>query len=250
MSALATRSWEMWPCCTSMPCSRSALQEIIIIIRSQSRCLSCPGCESGRLSCHARTTSSHFPSHPCLHSRTSMAWPILCQSGITSGTDQRERRITTLLFSGFASWLSRRCAHLSHTPWCRPAAWLPLCFLCREDIFARADEPRSQEDGCMRGRREVFVGAEVSSGGAHLVLSERDECVCMRGPVQSIGGRRQASGHPSRCWLLAGSATWLGTSRCAAVPRLPQTASWRATSTRSPTCCAPARLRTATKWRT
>ncbi|EFN54477.1 hypothetical protein CHLNCDRAFT_135136 [Chlorella variabilis] len=44
-----------------------------------------------------------------------------------------------------------------------------------EDIFARADDPRSQEDGCMRGRREVFVGAEVSSGGAHLVLNSQLE---------------------------------------------------------------------------
>ena len=42
-----------------------------------------------------------------------------------------------------------------------------------EDVFSRAPDPRSQQDGEMRGRREVFLGMEASAAtGTPLILSK------------------------------------------------------------------------------
>ena len=42
-----------------------------------------------------------------------------------------------------------------------------------EDIFSRARDPRSRQDGAMRGRREVFLGMDTSAAtGAPLIFSK------------------------------------------------------------------------------
>ena len=42
-----------------------------------------------------------------------------------------------------------------------------------EDVFSRAPDPRSQQDGEMRGRQEVFLGMEASAAtGTPLILSK------------------------------------------------------------------------------
>jgi hypothetical protein len=64
---------------------------------------------------------------------------------------------------------------------------LPCWCYWWEDIFARGPDPRCLADEDMRGRREVFKGAETSSATrAHLILSERKGfaswvkyCLCM-----------------------------------------------------------------------
>lgn len=81
------------------------------------------------------------------------------------------------------------CAHPPHcTQDAEGVAWVvPRWAYMWEDIWRRDADPRAQDDECMRGRREVYLGAETSAlHGGHAVLSEA-----------TAGGLR-SGGHPPR----------------------------------------------------